>query len=237
MGKCFIADVWMGIWATRDQTLSHPLEVQWPSECFPLQVFRLVWQSSSVCRQTPTLPRASIRAWKCSASVYGLQSSEKIRGAVEWRRGDLLTPAQTTPTQSTALSHLFSWTNNKWQNMFLLESLHQWPRAWILVQSDKEVSAANVTSEQICIKLQVVSPSPSLDWSTSTGRNCAVFSASVPFLLDISLFMTLLLQHLLWHWNHACSGFAKSLQIIEKRSGNSRKYSKGSFKKRVKSVL
>lgn len=73
MGKCFIADMRIGIWVTGDQmlfTLSHSPQVQWPSDyvhaCLPLQVLKgLLALFLSQTGQTPSLSGLfSPRKWK-----------------------------------------------------------------------------------------------------------------------------------------------------------------------------
>lgn len=218
MGKCFIADVWMGVWATGDQTLSHPPEVQWPSECFPSQVFRLVWQSSSVCSQTPTLPRALVRAWKCSASVcLWFTNSEKIRGATASWPPDPSRDHSDSVNSSPISSHGQT-TNGRTcfsLNLYIGDPVRGfWNKVTRKCQPQMSLQSRFASSFEPCRRLHRLTD------QLQAEQNCAVFSASVTFLLDVSLFMTLLLQRLLWYWNHACSGFVQSLQIIGKRSEN-----------------
>lgn len=129
MGKCFIVDVQMGIWATGDQTLSHSPEVQWPSNCARTLVFSLAgvqahWLGSCACSQTQTLHRGLIRPWKCNATsliLYELRYDPSTCKLINIWPTD---PAQGAAGSQSTVRFGF-WTDSK--RLFLFVRVNQWP--------------------------------------------------------------------------------------------------------------
>lgn len=190
MGKCFIVDVRIGIWVTGDQmlfTLSHSPQVQWPSKCVYVCVFP---RRCSGCLAQLLSPRPDTN----SPTWFNLSAEMKSLVVVcsLWARirsinlgferriaADL--PTQPELVEPAGQQFTFCTRLNKWQHMFLCESVNHWPPVHacvpILVRSDKGVSAENVTSEKICIKPQAVSPCRLLDWLMWGGGNVSRLSS------------------------------------------------------------
>lgn len=176
MGKCFIVDVRIGIWATGDQmlfTLSHSPQVQWPSKCVCMCVFVYVFPrrcsgslaqllSPAVTRQLTQRGLICPRKWNSlllfivhAAQIGSINLWILVGEAYQHWPADLVQDSQTVRSTVHILLFRLSICNPVTLRRSFL---------WILFRSDKEVSAENVTSEQICIKLGAVSPCPLLDW-------------------------------------------------------------------------